>query len=188
MSRLIHLNGAPASGKSTLAARYAEDHPLTLNLDIDQVRRMLGRWRADPGEAGLRARAIALAAAEVHLRAGHEVIVPQMVARVEFIERLAAVATAAGAGFCEVFLHDSLDSLVRRFADRTRTAADPTHIDAAATLAGGEAELKEWHDRITALGAERPHAVTIESVPGAIDQTYAALESRLRRSEPGEGG
>jgi len=44
--RLILLNGPPAAGKSTLAQMYADEHPLTLNLDIDKIRSLLG-GRAD---------------------------------------------------------------------------------------------------------------------------------------------
>lgn len=44
MARLVLINGAPASGKSTLAQMYVDEHPLTLALDIDVVRAMLGRW------------------------------------------------------------------------------------------------------------------------------------------------
>ena len=43
--RLILLNGPPAVGKSTLAQRYADEHPPALNLDIGRIRSMLGRWR-----------------------------------------------------------------------------------------------------------------------------------------------
>jgi predicted kinase len=60
MPRLVLLNGPPGNGKSTVGRMFAADHPLALCLDIDQVRAMLGRWRDDATEAGLRARAIAL--------------------------------------------------------------------------------------------------------------------------------
>jgi predicted kinase len=53
MPRLVLINGAPSSGKSTLAKRYVEDHPLTLALDIDVVRAMQGRWLDEPVEAGI---------------------------------------------------------------------------------------------------------------------------------------
>ena len=69
MATLILLNGPPGGGKSTLARMYAEAHPLTLDLDIDLVRDMLGQWRSDPHSAGLLARAAVLAAARVHLTA-----------------------------------------------------------------------------------------------------------------------
>ncbi|MEJ7742270.1 MAG: hypothetical protein WKF73_06810 [Nocardioidaceae bacterium] len=46
MPRLIHLNGPPGIGKSTLAQWYVDNHPGVLNLDIDQVRCLIGVARA----------------------------------------------------------------------------------------------------------------------------------------------
>ena len=86
MPRLIVLNGPPAAGKSTLARRWADEHPLALALNVDVLREMLGGWRADPHAAGLFARDMAVAAAGVHLAAGYDVLVPQLLARQEFPE------------------------------------------------------------------------------------------------------
>ena len=47
MSKLVLLNGPPAVGKSTLARRYADVHPLTLGLEIDTVRALRGAWLED---------------------------------------------------------------------------------------------------------------------------------------------
>jgi predicted kinase len=82
--KLILLNGPPGSGKSTLARRYADAHPPALALDVDRVRDMIGGRRVSPGEAGLLAREIALAAARTHLSAGHAVVVPQLLVRPGF--------------------------------------------------------------------------------------------------------
>jgi len=73
---LILLNGPPASGKSTLAARFVESHPLALNLEIDVVRHLLGGWADQPTEAGLLARKIAIGMARTALEAGRDVIIP----------------------------------------------------------------------------------------------------------------
>ncbi|WP_233226010.1 AAA family ATPase [Amycolatopsis sp. CA-126428] len=102
--KLILLNGPPGSGKSTLARRYAADHPPALALDVDRIRAMIGGRRASPGEAGLLARDIAAAAARTHLGAGHDVVVPQLVVRAGFPERLEALASECGASFHEVVL------------------------------------------------------------------------------------
>jgi adenylate kinase family enzyme len=50
--RLIHVNGPPGIGKSTIARLFVDDHPGTLNLDMDHVRRLIGDWREDFLQAG----------------------------------------------------------------------------------------------------------------------------------------
>ena len=60
---LVLLNGPPAAGKSTLAARLVATRPLALNLDIDVVRGLLGAWIDRPAGAGLAARALAISMA-----------------------------------------------------------------------------------------------------------------------------
>ncbi|HEV2886883.1 MAG TPA: AAA family ATPase, partial [Jatrophihabitans sp.] len=67
---LLLLNGPPGVGKSTLARLLVRDHPLALCLDIDLLRRSIGRWDEHPRESGLLARDIAVAAARVHLLSG----------------------------------------------------------------------------------------------------------------------
>ncbi|HEY3954535.1 MAG TPA: hypothetical protein VGM53_14255, partial [Streptosporangiaceae bacterium] len=51
MARLIHLNGPSRVGKSTLAHRYADNHPGTLCLDVDVLNR-----KSEPSWAGGSAR------------------------------------------------------------------------------------------------------------------------------------
>jgi predicted kinase len=113
--KLILLNGPPGSGKSTLARRYADNHPPALALDVDRIRAMIGGRRASPGEAGTLARDIAVAAARTHLGAGHDVVVPQLVVRAGFPERLEALASECGASFHEVVLLPGREVVRRRF-------------------------------------------------------------------------
>ena len=82
MARLILLNGPPGCGKSTLAQMFVHEHPLALNLDIDRLRGQIGQWRARSHESGLLARQLALAMAGIHLASGHDVVIPQYVARI----------------------------------------------------------------------------------------------------------
>jgi predicted kinase len=78
VSRLIHLNGPPGIGKSTLARRYVADHPGVLNCDIDVLRTLIGGWESDFGGAGTLIRPAALALIETYLANGHDVVLPQM--------------------------------------------------------------------------------------------------------------
>jgi hypothetical protein len=114
------------------------------------VRRLLGGRREDLARAGSRARAFALAAARTPLEAGHGVVVPRLVARTAFIDRLAAVADETGARFHEVYLCDDVESVLRRFAEHT-AATEPTRADAHEILSGGEVALRAAHAAITAL-------------------------------------
>jgi AAA domain len=95
-TRLVPINGVPASGKSTLAQRYAAEYPLTLVLDMDLVRRMLGGWQDLLAESGLAARRIAVKMARTHLRGGHDVVVPQFRGRVDFVRELAELGADVG--------------------------------------------------------------------------------------------
>ncbi|WP_236005471.1 AAA family ATPase [Amycolatopsis pittospori] len=181
MPRLIVLNGPPACGKSTLARRYADDRPLTLNLDIDRVRGLLGAWQDDAAKAGRLARDLAVSAARTHLTAGHDVIVPQYLGRTDFLRRLEALAERTGAEFHEIVLLDTKENALRRFADRTRAAAEPEHVEAAETLrrSGGRDHLAEMYDRIVAVVAERPRAKVVRTDAGQISEAYQGLLAAL---------
>jgi predicted kinase len=91
--RLIVVNGPPGIGKSTVARRFAAQTPLTLCLDLDDVRATLGQWESDPLTGGRRGRAMALAMIHVNLGAGHDVVVPQYLAKADFVDQLEKVAT-----------------------------------------------------------------------------------------------
>jgi predicted kinase len=178
---LVLVNGPPASGKSTVAERLVATRPLALNLDIDLVRHQLGGWLDQPSEAGLAARALAVAMARTHLAAGHDVVVPQFLARAEFIGELEAVASQSGARFVEVGLVVDRATALDAFAERRVGATADAHADAAALVDRSTAEdpLGDMYDRYEALLATRPTVLRVEAARGDIDGTVAAIEAAL---------
>lgn len=180
-ARLIVLNGPPAAGKSMIAQRYLVDHPMSLNLDIDRLRRFLGGWRDDPLRANQLAREFGIGAAGAHLEAGCDVIVPQYFGRVEHLVGLDDLAARTGAELSEFVLFGTRDTMVARFAARTEAAVDVTHLDAAQLLdaAGGVRQLEAMYDRLLLVIAARPRAQLVPAREGEVDETYADVLSRL---------
>ena len=181
MAVLVLLNGPPASGKSTIAQRFVDARPLGLNLDIDVVRGMLGAWLDDPSAAGLRARSIALAMAETHLAAGHDVIVPQFLGRTDFIEQLADVASLTAARLVETALWVDRASAIAAFADRRAAPSTQAHHDAAALVDRSEHAdpIGQMYDAFVDVLEQRPATRRIAVVPGDIDQTVARFEQAV---------
>lgn len=173
--RLILLNGPPGIGKSTLASRYVSDRPLSLALDIDTIRRALGKWQEQPEAAGLLARAMAVAMARTHLLAGHDVVVPQYVARTDFLDELEATAAATGARYFEVYLTDDREAALARFHERGGEPSLAEHHTEAVRHVGGPRGLAEMFDRIDLTRRNRPNALTVRTVAGAVEPAYRDL-------------
>lgn len=183
VARLIHLNGPPGIGKSTLARRYVEEHPGVLNCDVDVLRTLIGGWQQDFGRAGALIRPAALAMIEAYLANGHDVVFPQMLVNPAELARFESAATNAGAELVERFLMEtSATAAVARFGRRGGSGADDEwHEQVRVIVAelGGDAALADYYAGLEGLLSERPNAVLITSVEGAIEDTYRELAASL---------
>ncbi len=178
MATLVLINGAPGSGKSTLASSVASERPLALALDIDAIRHNLGGWHDDQRSSGLQARRLAIALARRQLGDGHDVVVGQYLARVEFIDELEAVARQVHAHFVEIALVLDAASLASRLASRVAAPTRPEHAVNNRLVGPADAEtLVAAMDRVLAA---RPQAVRIDG-SGTVRQTLDAVRQALPR-------
>lgn len=154
---------------------------MTLVLDVDQVRGMLGCWLDQPTEAGLLARELAVAMARAQLRAGHDVLVPQYLGRLDFVQTLHQLAVEVGAEFVELALLSDRDDVVRRFERRSATSDDPAHQQTAELQrrSGGREQLAATHDKVLAVVTARPDTRVITTTDGDIAGTYVQLLAAL---------
>jgi predicted kinase len=181
VSTLVLLNGPPASGKSTIAARLVLRRDLALNLDVDLIRALLGDWKTRPADAGVAARRLALTMARSHLESGHDVIVPQFLARPEFIEQLAATAAVAGARFVEIALILNRPDAIAAFERRSARPDSTAHRDAAeaVTAAGGRRALETMYDNFMTLLETRLDALRVDVSIGDVDETTNEVDALI---------
>ena len=175
MPRLILLNGPPGIGKSTLASRFADDHPGTLDLDIDHVRMLVGGWCDDFVGAGEIVRPLVLHMASTHLGGGRDVVVPQYLATNDEVGAFSSVAADNSAAFVEVLLIDSRSSSIERFNRRRSEDDRLRHVVATVVAdAGGDVHLGNLYDELlTDVTVRTP--IEVVSEPGDIEDTYRRL-------------
>lgn len=181
MAKLIHLNGAPGVGKSSIARRYVDDHPLALVVDIDSIRTSLGCWD-EVEESKVVARRLALTLTRQHLGDGHDVVVPQHLARFDFLSALQDVAREVGAEFVEVLLDVPLEVAVSRFVSRRaelRKGNDP-HPEEDVPDHAVEEAVAEAVAQLDALVADHADLIRIEG-DGTPEVVHARLVAGLAR-------
>lgn len=182
MPTLIHLNGPPGIGKSTLAALWAERHPGTLNLDLDVLHPLVGGWQDPEQDTHSLVRPLGKVVAAAHLAGGHDVVLPQNITRLSEVEAFAGIAGEQGADFREVVLMDDRAAALARFDQRLDDTEWNRHNRQVVAGLGGAAFLGRMYDTLLEVLAQRPGAVVVRSEPGAVEATYAAVVEALARA------
>jgi len=176
--RLIHLNGPPGIGKSTLARAYVEQAHGTLNADIDVLRTMVGGWTDDFLRSGILIRPAATALVSAYLGESGDVVFPQMLADPREVERYAQAAAQAGAAYVELMLLPEPESdVVARFHRRGEGGSQEWHDQVRTIVAaqGGDASLRRTHERLLELLELRPQVRVVTSREGDPADTLAAV-------------
>ncbi len=179
--KLIILNGPLGIGKSTLACRYAEEHPLTLRLDIDDVRTYISHWREQDQKSAISSKKIALAMAREHLSLGYDVVVPQIIRQMELFEQFEQVAYEAGADLKEVLLLVSKDESIHRFKQRSYAQGYSSGFRTGGLIdtGGREEKLSSMYDEMLDTAKQRPNTIIIEPKFGKEDETYQELLEKI---------
>lgn len=173
MPRLIHLNGVSGVGKSTVARLYADRHPGVLNLDVDLVVSLIGGWQDNFWATLAPARLLAAAMAETHLRAGRDVVMPQLTTQPAEIEGCQAACERAGAEYREIVLVAQRQHALDRYAGRVAEGGGP--VDEIIARNGGTALLERIHDHLAEYLVGRPDCLLVPTDGRDPEQTYAAV-------------
>lgn len=171
------INGPPASGKSTLARRYVDDHEGAVLVEVDTLRMTLPNWETDEATR-LVARELAGAEVVEHLSAGCDVVMAQYLGRLGYIVVLHDLAREHGATFVEVILATSEALAVERFRARRRAMIPrgEHHPERDIADADVEAFILDAVERLTRLPTARPES---RIVPVALESSEAEVYRRL---------
>ena len=153
-------------------------------IDIDDLRASLGQW-AEREESRVIARRLALALAEAHLASGHDVVVPQYVGRIEFIDQLAALAARQGASFVAVVLMVEPEVSMDRFGVRRTdlAARGVRHPEADVDEAAIGEAVDDAIERLAEITRTRS-TVREVAAHGDVDTTYRALLAAIDEPTP----
>jgi len=180
MPRLIHLNGASRVGKSTLARRFANEHPGTLALDLDVLAGLIGGWKEDFSAALEIARGHGRELAVRHLRSGYDVIFPQLVTVHDDDPdpALEDAARMADATYVHVALLVDDQQGLRRLQSMRPTTEVEAHVQAALVDPDSDLILRirgHLHEYVAA----RPDTIRIDTTNLGEDASYACLLNAL---------
>jgi predicted kinase len=176
--KLILLNGPAGIGKTTIAQRYIDEHPLALSISGDDIIVMLGQWLEHEAKAREIVFEFTREMARTHLRSGHDVVLPYLVAHVEHADAFQQLAEECGADYYEVLLTTDRTESVERMLERGtwgERGTDPlTEED--------RSEVERLYDAVHGSVGERPHVLVVRSVKGDIDGTYRQLIEHISKA------
>lgn len=180
--KLILINGNPGMGKTTLASRYIQDYPLALNLDVDILWHMMGRWQEQLEQSQELKYRHAYALADAHLRNGYNVVVADLLETTERHEQFEFIANGHNAEFREVVLISDKDTAIERCKERARRMgyADGFRPGGVLDTHGREAKLAEMYENVLTTLGQRKNSILITPKVGDIETTYRQFLRAIR--------
>jgi predicted kinase len=168
MPKLILLEGFAGSGKTTIAKRYIDEHPLAMNLEGDELITMVGQWLQHEDEARVLVFALSKAMVTTCLESGKDIVVPYLPTHPDHARDFEHIAHKVGATFCEIILavdrHDAIERLLQRGSWGEAGTEPLTNADMPV--------IDDLHDRMTTALEHRHNAARITSTYGDPEDTY----------------
>ncbi len=143
----------------------------------------MGAWETHE-ESKLLARLVGVEMARTHLRNGHDVVVPQLLGRPEFIETLGSLAVETGAAFREILLVASSADAFARLQAR-RDELDRSGIPHPLRTVTLDADQLDATVRtLLSIAVARPGTKIIQTKTGDIAGAYRALSEAIAEPSP----
>jgi len=177
--KLIILNGFAGIGKTTIARRYIDEHPLDLSLEGDTIIVMLGQWLTYEEKAREYVIALLKSMAATHLRHGRSVLLPYLLTNARHAEEFERIARQQNARFFEIYLFLEKEEALCRLLERG-TWGEP----GLPTITEKDLpEMSKLYDTMTAATVKRPKTIMLHPLKDDIDQTYKAFLEAIEETD-----
>lgn len=167
-NKLIILYGFAASGKTTLAKLYIDEHPLALAFEGDLLIGMMGQWRKYEIEARRIIFEHTKSIIKNQLLAGKDVIIPYLLTVANDIESFEDIANECGVEFIEVYIkfekEEAVENLLRRGVWGEEGSPQLTENDLP--------EIYRLYEIMATAMEKRDQAKIVTSKLGDIEGTY----------------
>jgi predicted kinase len=170
-AKVILLTGFGASGKTTIAKRYVQDHELAMMIEADYLVNNIGQWRSHKSEIRGLLLELIMAMCRTYLQRGHDVILPYLVEDAREIEALELVARDCEARFYEIELARERSKAIDQLLKRGRWGL----ADAEPLGEKDRPEIEKSMDNFEAALSRRPHLVKVPLDGLSPDETYRKL-------------
>lgn len=165
------LYGFASSGKSTLAKKYTEAHPLSLAIEGDQIITMLGGWRENEKEARRIVFEHTKQIVDKHISLGHSVLLPYLLTDSSHSEIFEQIAKKYDVPFHEVYIEIPRKEAVDRLLERGVWGEE----DSPKLTKEDLPEINDLFDVMEEMMKKRVNIKTVHSEWGNVDGTHKNL-------------
>lgn len=170
-TKVILLNGFAGSGKSTIARKYVDAHPLSMVIESDELIVNIGGWLAHEDQAWPLVFSLTKSMISTALALGHDIILPYLVRDADRAAEIEEIARTSGATFYEFYLSVPKDRAIQKLLDRGiwgEPGAPPITNDDIPLI-------NEIYDLMDGQLQKRPKQIHIEIEEGSPEATYQKI-------------
>lgn len=171
--QLILLNGAAGAGKTTIAQKYLDAHPLALS--VNDIIVMMGQWLKYEPTARELVFELTKSMASTHLSAGHDVILPYLLIDASHADAFEEIARRYDARFFEIVLLSDKEEAVERLLQRGTWG----EVGTSPITESDRPVIEDLYDKMVAALDKRPNMVKIHPVQGEIEATYRQFHEAI---------
>lgn len=166
--KLIILYGFAASGKTTIARKYVDSHPLAMMIEGDELIAMMGDWRKFEKEARKLVYEHTCSIVKNQLHAGYDIVLPYLLTDVTEIDSFKKIANDAECSLHEIYLDADKEVAIARLLKRGRWG----EVGSPLLTEQDRPEMESLFDTMNNEMSKVPEAISIEIVEDDIESTY----------------